>query len=336
MSIVTGLSGVKAPVEILVLNKAEIESVLSYKEALEIEEEVYRACGLGEVVQPYKSLIFTDPPDNNNRINTMPVFIKSMGVAGVKWVSDYAKQQPGIPGIWGAVIILTRPENGQPFAIMDGTAITGVRTACHSAIAAKYLAKKNSRTVAMIGCGAEARTHLAAYEELFPLEVVKVYDIEPEAVTAYKQEVEVPFAVKVIPTTSAEEACEGSDIICMVTNAWEPVVLEPWVPAGCFVSGIAEFRDLDPALSKKADKWVAGDRKADHHHGENYHPGLVDYSNVYAEVGELATGAKPGRENDQERIVYTHFGMGAHDIGLANFVYNKAVKRGLGTKVRLI
>jgi len=336
MGIITGFKGVGAPVEVLILNKAEIEGLLSYKEALEVEEEVYKAHGSGEVIQPHKSLIFTDPPQNNNRIISMPSFIKSMNVIGIKWASNYFKQKPGIPGAWGSVIVLNHVDSGQPFAVMDGTAITNVRTACHSAIPAKYLAKKNSRTITMIGCGAEARTHLAAYKEIFPLEVVKVYDIKPEAITAYKQEVEGPLSVKVVPAASAQEACEGSDIICMVTSAWKPVVMEPWVPAGCFVSGIFEFVDLDPELSKKSDKWVVADRAADEHHGENYHPGLIDYNNVYAEVGEIVTGAKPGRENNLERIVYTHFGMGAHDIALANFVYNKAVKQGLGSKVKLI
>ena len=336
MSILTGKRGVEAPVEVLMLSKAEVEGLITYKEALEVEEEAYRALGLGQVIQPHKSLIFTDPPDNNNRMIAMPVFIKNMGVAGIKWGGNYFKQEPGIPGAWGGVIILNRAGNGQPFSIMDATAVTTIRTACHSAIAAKYLAKKNSRNIAMIGCGNEAYTALAAYKELFPLEGVKVYDIKPEAMTAYKQEVEARFAVKVIPTASAKEACESCDIICVVTNSWKPVVLEPWVPAGCFVSGIMEFVDLDPELSKKADKWVAGDLKADEHHGKNYHPGLIDYGNAYAEVGELVTGAKPGRENDQERTVYTHFGMAAHDIPLANFVYNKAVKQGLGKKFRLV
>lgn len=331
--------GIKSgpPVEPLLLNKAEVESLFSWKEAIEVDDEVYKACGLGEVFHPDIG-IFNFMPEGEagiNEIISLPAYIKSKNVVGIKWASFYFKQQPGIPLAWGHIIVLNRPENGQIFAIMDGTAVTNARTACSSAVAAKYLARKNSRTMTMVGCGAEARTHLYALKELFPIEVVKIYDIKPEAMTAYKQELETSTGVKIIPANSAKEACEGSDIICMLTTSMKPVVMEPWVPAGCFVTGLMAFNDLDPALTTKADKWITGRRTSDEYQSNEY-GAPVDYDNCYAEMGEVAAGAKPGRENDKERIVFTHYGMGAHDVGLANFVYNKAVKQGLGTKIKLI
>jgi len=329
---------VNLPVELLFLSKEEVEGLITYKEAVEVEDETYKACGSGQVVQPQKEPMFIGPHEDNNILIAMAVHMKNIGVAGIKWCPDYmGKQKPGVPTIWGAVVVLNRPETGIPFAIMDGTSITNIRTGTHSAIAGKYLAKKNSKTITIFGCGAQGRTQLAAFRELFPLEVVKVFDRKPEAMATYKKEMEELFPVKVIPAASAKEACEGTDIISMATTATKPIVMEPWVPAGCFVAGITGFADLDPACSEKFDKWAVGNRASDQHlHETSADPSPVDFSKAYAEVGEIAVGAKPGRENDQERIVYTHAGMGAHDIALANFVYEKALKQKIGSKIKLI
>jgi ornithine cyclodeaminase/alanine dehydrogenase-like protein (mu-crystallin family) len=257
-----------------------------------------------------------------------------VGTLGIKWITRYEKQMPGIPLVWGSIMVLNHADNGQPFAIMEAASITNIRTAGNSAVAAKYLAKKDSRTIAMIGCGAEGRTHLAAFSELFPLEVVKVYDIRPEAMNKYKEEMTKLFKVQIIPTASAREAVDGVDIICMATTSWEPVVLEPWVPPGCFIAAIMGFYDLDPSLSKKSDKWVMGYQPADERRFRM--AGLeVDLSYIYANMGQITTGAKPGRENDQERIVCTHGGVGINDVAVALVAYNKAVEQGVGTKIRL-
>lgn len=329
-------------VEVLVLNKSEIERLVSYQDVVEAVESSYRAYGMGEVEQPQKEALFVDGAKRQNLLIAMPAFIKPMDVVGIKWVSVYDNQKPGFPTI-GATVVLNDTETGFPIAFMDGLSVTNMRTGGHSAVAAKYLAKKDSSTVAMIGCGAEARTHLLALNELFPLKTVKIYDIKPEAMAAFKQEMSARFSVDIIPTKSAQEAVEGTDIICMVTTALKPIVLEPWVPTGCFVSGLMGFYDLDPMISKKADKWVLGHWESDTHLfvDDAIHMGdgltmPLSRDDVYGDMGEIVTGAKPGRHNEQERIVYTHAGMGIHDLAVAKVVYTRAKEQGIGTKVRLI
>ena len=241
-------------------------------------------------------------------------------------------------------MVLNDPETGLPYAIMDATAITNLRTAGgHCVVAAKYLAKKDSRTMAIIGCGAEARTGLPAFNDLFLLVEVKIYDIKPEAMSAYQQEMSKQVSARIIPSKTAEEAVEGADIILIGTWSRTPVVFEPWVPAGCFVAALYRFYDLDYKLSEKADKWVLGDKKSDGHLIVDRHkwspdsPGVeLSWDNVYADMGEIVTGAKLGRENDQERTLYTHMGMGAHDVALAQIAYSRAKEQGIGTRVRLI
>ena len=334
------LSGTKCtvPVEMLVLTMDDIESLVTYKEAIEVEDQVYKAIGSGQVVQPQKNPMLIDPRENSNMIIVMPCYMKNLGIAGMKIVSDYFTPAPGLPTVWGAIVLLYHVDNGQPYAILDGTSITNIRTAAHSAIAAKYLAKKDSKIMVIIGTGAEARTHLRAFKEILPISYVKVFDIKPEAMTVFKQEIEAEFEVKVIPQSSVKEAVEDADVIAVTTTATKPVVMEPWVPAGCFVTGVMQFTDLDPALSKKADKWVIGHSESDPHLSAavGVGPEVVDFRNAYADMGQIATGKKPGRENDKERTVYTHAGMASHDLALSDLVYRKAVKKGLGQKVRLI
>ena len=331
--------------EVLVLTKGEVEKLISRKDVIEAVETAYRALGTkGQLFQPQKEPIFVDAPDSKNFLMPMPSYVKSIGVAGIKWGSLYAAPKPGAPAASGAIIVLNDPETGMPYTIMDGLLITNMRTAGgHAAVAAKYLAKKNSKTMAIIGCGVEARTGLPAFNDQFPLESVKIYDIKPEAMSAYQQEMSKEVSAHIIPSKTAEEAVEGTDIILMATLSRTPVVFEPWVPKGCFVAALTRFLDLDYKLSEKADKWVLGDKKSDGHlivdrHKWSDHAlGVeVSWDNVYADMGEIITGAKPGRENDQERILYTHMGMGAHDVALAQIVYTRAVERGIGTKVRLI
>lgn len=329
-------------VEVLVLSKSEIERLVSYKEVLESVELSFKAYGTGELIQPQKDPMYIDGERHKNFLIAAPAFVKSLATAGIKWNCVYGNQKPGFPVI-GATVILNDVETGMPIAFMDGISITTMRTAGHSAVAAKYLAKKESSIVALIGCGAEARTHLSALNELFPLKTVKVFDIRPEAMGAFKQEMYERFSVDIVPTKSIQEAVTGTDIVCVLTTSPKPVVFEQWIPSGCFVSGIMGFYDLDPMITKKADKWVLGHRESDKHLfvGDGLHLGdgitmQPSMDDVYGDMGEITTGAKPGRQNNQERNVYTHAGMGSHDVAVAMVAYRKAKEKGVGTTVRLI
>lgn len=329
-------------VKVLVLNKAEIERLVSYQDVITAVESAYRAYGQGEVEQPQKETMYVDGARRQNLFLAMPAFIKPTNTAGIKWVCVFDHQKPGYPTV-SATVVLNDTETGIPIAFLEGSSITNLRTAGHSTVAAKYLAKKNSSTAAFIGCGAEARTHLPALKEIFPLKTVKIYDIKPEAMTTFQKEMSPRFPVEIIPAKSAQEAVEGVDIICLLTTATKPVVLEPWVPKGCFVTGLMGFYDLDPMLSKKADKWVLGHRESDTHlivdDAVRLGKGLsmrLSQDDVYADMGEIVTGARPGRENDRERIVYTHMGMGIHDLAVAKIAYTRARERGIGIRVKLI
>ena len=206
---------------ILFLSKSEVESLITPEDAVYAAEQAYRALGEGQLTQYHLVMPIKGP----NIINTMPTYVKSLNLYGMKQVNVYYQREPGdnLPLIWGSLIILTHPENALPYAMMDGTSITNMRTAGgHAVVAAKYLAKKDSKTLAIIGCGAQARTGLQSLVNNFPLELVKIYDIKPEAMSAFREEMGKEFTVWIIPAASAEEAVEEADIILVATSAFVP------------------------------------------------------------------------------------------------------------------
>ncbi|MBW1888326.1 MAG: hypothetical protein JRI52_08265 [Deltaproteobacteria bacterium] len=329
-------------VECLFLSKSEVESLITRKDIIDAVEIAFMAAGTGQLVQPQKDPMWMDLPDKKNFLIAMPTYLKSINTAGIKWANLYWNRgDSDIPATFGDIIILNKPETGLPYAIMDGTAITNLRTAGgHAVVSAKHLAKKDSNTLAIIGCGAEAYTGFPAFMDNFPIEQVKICDIRPEAMDTLQKEMSKEFSVPISASTSAQESVKGADIILMITSSPDPVVLEQWVEPGCFVAGTFGFYDLDPMLSKKADKWILGSRQSDEHLIINAGGGSplsveITKDDVYADMGEIVAGVRPGRENDQERIVFTHLGMGAHDISLAQIAYTKAVEEEIGIKVYL-
>jgi len=325
-------------VGILCLSKKEVERLIDVEDAVYAAEEAYRALGEGQISQLHPGLKIK----GSNIINTMPAYIKSKNLYGMKQVNVYYERESGdnLPRIWGSLVILTNPDNALPYAIMDGTAITNMRTAGgHAVVAAKYLARKDAKTLAIVGCGAEARTGFRSLMNNFNLEMVKVCDLKPEAMEDFITEMDPDYDVEIIPVNSIEEAVKGAALVWMVTSAPKSVLLpEGWVAKGSFVAGLSGFRDIDPDLSHMADKWVLGVHEGD---GElidkkvDMFPEGITKANVYADMGEIVTGVKPGRDNDDERIVYTHMGMGGHDIMLAQIAYERAVVQGVGTKIFL-
>ncbi|MCH7696161.1 MAG: ornithine cyclodeaminase family protein [Proteobacteria bacterium] len=227
-----------------------------------------------------------------------------------------------------------------PYAFMDGTAITTMRTAGgHAVAAARYLARKNSSRLAIIGCGAESRTAFRSLMNHFPLEEIRLYDIKQEAMDAFIREMEDQYSDKLLPMESIRAAVKGADLIWMVTSAPRCILLEEsWVEPGCFVAGLSGFRDIDPSLSEKADKWVLGSHKGDGHlidEKVSMFPDGLSRDHIYGDMGEIVNAIKPGRQKDAVRIVFTHMGMAGHDILLARTAYERAVKKGVGVKIVL-
>lgn len=325
------------PIKIRVLAKHEVEQLLTPDEILETVEHTFKALGEGKIYHPVTEPIWLDD-EKHNMLLSMPAYLKEDKVVGVKWINLFEKQQPGLPSSYGNPLILNNPDNGQPYAIMEATSITTCRTAGgHGVVAAKYLARKDSKVIAMIGCGAEAKAGVRSFLAVFPgAEELRVCDVRPEAMA----EMDKLFGdrIRVVACPNAKDAVETADIVMTVTTCRTPLVKFEWLKKGAFVSGLYQFYDLDPACSHKADKWVLGSKE---HDGFQIvrNPLMAEHNlsmdNVYADLGEIVAGKLPGRENDDEIIVYTHMGMGALDVAVGNLAYQRAEEQNVGTVIDL-
>ncbi len=314
---------------LLYLSRADVEAVaLDMKTIIQRLEEAFREKGEGRVEMPPKPGIHTQP---DAFIHAMPAYIPSLRSAGIKWVSGYpANQQRGLPYISG-LLILNDVETGLPYAVMDCTWITAYRTGAATALAAKYLARPDSSVVGILACGVQGRTNLEALAALFPIRRVYAYDIVPEVQQRYVEEMSARFGVEVIGVSEPRQAVVDSDLV--VTSG--PILKHPaliiqpgWLRPGAFGSAVDFDSYWTPAAMREMDKISTDD-----HEQFRYYRSVGYFAQTpdpYADLGELVTGRKPGRERDDERTLAINLGLALDDMAVAPEIYRRAKDKGLG------
>jgi ornithine cyclodeaminase/alanine dehydrogenase len=272
----------------------------------------------------------------DNFIHAMPAYIPAMNSAGVKWVSGYpGNAAKGLPYIAG-LLILNDPETGLVKSVMDCVWITAKRTAAASAVSAKYLARPDSSTIGILACGVQGFSNLEAMNVLFPLKEVRAFDAKPEQAKKLADYAET-LGLQVEIVADPRDAVTGCDII--VTSG--PILKKPhetikagWMDKGAFAS-LVDFDSFwaRDAL-KEADKWTT-----DHLGQYTYYKDVGGYFQncpaIHAELGELVTGKKPGRENPDERTFAANLGLAMDDMAVAPLIYQRAVTRGIGIELPL-
>lgn len=315
--------------ELLYLSRAEVEAVaLDMKTIIERLEEAFREKGEGRVEMPPKPGIHTQP---DAFIHAMPAFIPSLRSAGVKWVSGYpANQQRGLPYISG-LLILNDVESGLPYAVMDCTWITAYRTGAATALAAKYLARPNSEVVGILACGVQGRTNLEALAVLFPIRRVFAYDIVPEVQECYVEEMSSRLGLEVIGVSEPRQAVVESDLVVSsgpILKHPTPTIQAGWLRPGAFGSAVDFDSYWTPAAMCEMDKISTDD-----HEQFRYYRSVGYFAQTpdpYADLGELVTGRKPGREREDERTLAINLGLALDDMAVAPEIYRRAKEKGLG------
>lgn len=324
-------------VEVLFLSKQDVESILTYRDVVSAVEDAFRADGQGQMIVPSKEVMRVGP-NKANCIFAMPGCLENLNTAGVKWTNFYPAQPEDYPTIWAHVLILSHEDNGMPYAILDATAITNMRTAGgHAVVAAKHLARKGAKTLGVLGCGAQGRSAVASFDENFDLERIVVCDANPAALEDCARQMEGGLRAKLELTGDARAMAERSDILLTATTCRTPIIKAEWLPEGCLVDAMFAFNDIEPEISRYCDKWVLGNRGSDRIEILE-HPNfgrLLNPDDVYATLGEVICGKAPGRESDKERIVFSHMGMGTLDIAVGVHLVEKAKRLGVGQTLRL-
>ena len=319
------------PNRLLYISQEDVVSVgLTMTEIIETLEVAFREKGRGNTEMPPKPGIH--PGGEDNFIHAMPAYIPALNAAGVKWVSGFpGNQKKGLPYITG-LLILNDPETGIPISVMDCVWITAVRTGAATALSARHLARPESSVVGVLGCGVQGRTNLEALNTLFPLKRVMAYDVNTEAVRGYADEIGSRLNLEVIPVGIPREAVTGCDIVVTagpILKSPHATIQTGWLDEGAFASLVDFDSYWHPDAMQAAAKFCTDDTPQLRQYQQmGYFQNIPE---IHADLGELVTGQKPGRETSGERTLTANLGLAIDDMAVAPIIFRKAVEKELGT-----
>lgn len=328
----------------LLLTERDVKELLSMDEVMKAVESAFREKGLGHVQMPAKLYLFYSK--YNGDLRAMPSYLEELDISAVKVVNVHPDNRVkyGLPTVM-AIIILVDPKNGAPLAVMGGTYVTDMRTGAAGGVAAKYLAKKDSKVVGLIGAGAQAKTQLMGLISLYKkLEEVRVWSRTKKTRDAYTAEMKPKYVdvAKIVPVENAKDAVEGADIVVTTTPSREPIVSNDWVTSGmhftCIGADAPGKQELDPTILTRAKIFIDNWEQASHS-GEINVPltkNIITRQNISAEIVEVVAGLKPGRTSPDEITVFTSTGLAVQDAVTADLAYKKALAKGIGKFVEIV
>jgi alanine dehydrogenase len=323
------------------LSGPDIDSLgLSHADIVAAVEDAVRAHGDGRaVVEPRVHLV----PDNNDagHFNVLRGHLGRPGVSGIKVVGDFvANYAAGLPSELG-LLTLYDPGTGVPLAIMDATLITACRTGAMTAVGAKYLARTDSRVLGHVGARGTAFWNVVLLDATFDLDEIRVTSRRPESREAFARQLAEVTGTPVRVTATAAEAFDGADILVEASRltAPEPLLRTAAVTPGAFVVPYGTISAVELDLLDVMDKVVVDDwREAQSGQfgalRRHVDTGRLSAASLHAELGQIVTGQRPGRERDDERILFWHRGLAILDIAVGLAILRRAEQRDAGTMLR--
>jgi ornithine cyclodeaminase/alanine dehydrogenase len=309
------------------------------REAIAALEDAFKEEATGSAVMPPRTSISI--PRKDGWLGIMPAFLERAESLSTKIVTVYnGNQSRNLPVVM-ATIVLNNPATGEVLSIMDGTYATAMRTGALGGLAAKYLARNDAHVVGVFGAGVQARTQLAALSEVRDVTQAKVYDPITDRARNFAKEMGTKLRIPVQVCASGIDCVVGSDMIVTASTSKEPLFEGRLIRAGVHINAFGSFkpdeRELDTETVKKSrvivDLRVAAMAEA----GDLIIPmkeGKIADS-LFAEIGEVITGSRPGRVSSEEITLFKSVGVGIQDCAIASLAYRKAREAGIGTEITL-
>jgi alanine dehydrogenase len=312
----------------LFLNKEKIASLLPMNECIEVMEKMFRSLANGECIQPLRSMMWL--PDRQGLLGMMPGHAKSLGVMGIKVISVFhGNRDADLPSHQG-VVILFDARHGQPLMIFDANEITAIRTAAASAVATRLLSRENSELLAIIGSGEQAQRHIESIRLVRKIKQINIWSRNEKHAAELAKKISDQYNIPITIMKNAQEAVKKADIICTVTSSPQPVVNGDWISAGTHINAVgsstAATRELDTAAMKQSKLFTDCYESIFNEAGDFLIPkkeGAITDNHVKGEIGELLSGKRRGRENDEDITIFKSLGIAVEDIFSAWHVYNK-------------
>lgn len=326
--------------KILVLDAPQIKELLPMADCIELMADALAALARNEVHQPLRTIV--RPPDLQGLLGLMPAYRGGEhGAFGLKAICVFP-ENPSLHGKdahQGAVTLFSR-ETGELLALMNASAITGIRTAAVSAVATRLLANENANRLAIVGAGVQARTHLGAIAAVRSIETARVVARNFDHAQQFVDEMQTGFPFPIEAVRTNEEAVRDAYLIVIATSSLEPVIQRDWISPGAHVNAIGTHsphsREIDTATMAAARIFVDRRESALNESGDYLlaaKEGAIGPENILGEIGELLIGTKQGRTSATEITLFKSLGLAIEDVACAEFLYRKAKAQGSGTWV---
>lgn len=294
----------------LILDEAAVRTFLDMRTLIPAMERALSALSVGRAVQPLRVMV--PVAEHGGFLGSMPAYAGAQ--LGAKLVTFFPNNE-GIP-THHALVLLFRPETGQPLVVMDGRLITEMRTGAVSAAATKSLARPNTSVLAILGSGVQARSHLEALRLVREFREIRVWS--PRNAGAFARLHEVRLA------RSAEDAVCGADVIVVATTSRTPILRGEWLSPGAHINAVGaprpDWRELDDQVLRKAKLYVESREAATRESGD-----VIAAGSIFAEIGEVVAGTKPGRQSEEEVTLFKSVGVAVEDVASAELVYREAL-----------
>ena len=329
------------PIYLHYLNHLDVQALaMTDAEIVAAVEEGLVAQGRGETtIEPRMHLV--PEKDYPGHFNVLRGYIRPLGVAGVKVVGDfYRNYQVGLPSEL-ALLNLFDPKTGVPVAIVDASDITDMRTGAITAIGAKHLARKNSKILGHIGARGTSYWNVRLLDSIFDFDEIRVHSRRPESRNAFAAALERDLGKKIVVTEDWESCVRGADIVVEASRLEKPAPMlkTEWIKKGACVIPYGTNSAVELSLTDIMDTMVMddwGQAKAGPFGALRAHvdSGKLSEATLYAELGQIVAGMKPGRQSDDETNLFWHRGLSLSDIALGCAMLDKAKALGVGQTLR--
>jgi alanine dehydrogenase len=327
----------------LILDRTQITDLIDLDELIDSLEETMVDLSEGRTSVPPRSA--AQVPDREGALFAMPGFVPSAGMLLAKLVTLFPGNAGTVLPTHQAIILTFDPDTGEPVALLDGTAITAIRTGACSALSARLLARQDAAVLAILGTGTQARSHARAMCRVRPIRQIRIAGRDQGRARQLAAELGPELGVETVAESSYAAALEGADIAAATTHAVEPVVRRGWLSPGVHVTSVGynrKGREVDDATIADALVCVESRRAtlAPFPSGSNdllepIRDGVITADHVHAELGQLLTGALPGRTTPEQITLYKSVGVAEEDAAAAGLVLAAARSRGIGTHIDL-
>lgn len=313
----------------LVIEEKDVKNLSHMEDYIKVMRETLGSLSRGKSLQILRTAIRMD---NDNILGVMPSYIKDNKVVGTKVITVFTKNHKiGKPSHQGVILVFDS-ENGELKAIVDGIAITAYRTAAVSAIATDLLARKNSKELALLGAGVQARSHLEAMLLVRDVKTVKVWDLYLDASENFAIEMSKKYCIEVVSCKTVEETVKTADIICTLTPAKEPILFGKWLKKGVHINAVGactpDAREVDTETVIKSKLYVDKIESTINEAGDYIIPlneGAITQEHIVGEIGDIIINNLEGRKTEEEITMFEALGLAVEDLAAANHIYKKYV-----------